>query len=574
MSLRKRAEEAVRGGATPSQEAFQLLTPAQAAPTLHELQVHQVELEMQNDELRSAQAEIEAARERYFDLYDLAPVGYVTMDGKGLIVDANLTAATLLRVDRSAVVRRSFTRLIDPDSQELYYQQLRSIAEAERQESFDLRMLRGDGTRFWARLEMRLSTDTGTGSPAIRATMSDVSRDHAAAEEEARLRSQLAQAEKMESVGRLAGGIAHDFNNSLTVILGNLDMDLEAIDPADPLRDDLVTVRAAAQHSAELTAQLLAFARKEVVRPESLDLGEPVAITLRMLHRLIGEQIEIVWRPTPGLWPAIVDPTQVDRVLTNLCLNARDAIASSGRIEITTANVVLGVADVADDGRRRPGEWVRLSVRDSGPGIAADVMEHMFEPFFTTKEFGAGTGLGLATVEGIAAMNGGFVEVASHPGDGSTLSVYFPRSTPAADRAGQDGPAEPRAGTGETVLLVEDEAAVLRLVGEQLRRLGYVVLAAGTPEEAVRLAQTHAGSIDLTLSDVVLPGKSGPALVELIGQIRPGAGCLLMSGYSSLIASADPGHREDVPVLSKPHTRDQLAAAVRAALDARPPVGG
>jgi two-component system cell cycle sensor histidine kinase/response regulator CckA len=408
--------------------------------------------------------------------------------------------------------------------------------------------------------------------PAVRRAL-ESRREH---DEQQRLREQLAQAEKLESVGRLAGGIAHDFNNMLTVILGYVEMALGRVDPADPLHDDLETVLDAARRSAELTAQLLAFARKQVVRPRVMELNEVVTITLRMLERLLGEQIEVVWRPAAGLWATVVDPTQVDRVLANLCINARDAIAGSGRIEITTANVAFGEDEHAAPAGHMRGEWVRLSVHDTGRGMSAEVMKHIFEPFFTTKDAAGGSGLGLATVEGLAAQTGGFVDVESRPGEGSTFSVYLPRSRRPSDpddRRSPDrrAPGELRLGAGETVLLVEDEVAVLRLVGEQLRQLGYAVLPAGIPEEAVRIAETHAGSIDLILSDVVLPGSSGPTLVEQIGRLRPHAGRLLMSGYPSLVSSQDAAPGGRVSLLSKPFTVERLAAAVGAALDARPP---
>ena len=574
-TLRQRAEVIAGEQGAPSPEDLEALSPGEARRVLHELRVHQIQLEMQNDELRAAQVGLDAARARYFDLYDLAPVGYVTATEQGLILEANLTAATLLGLARGALVGRSISRFIAPDVQDVYYRHRRKLFESTEPQSCDLQMLRGDGTRFWARLEMRLATDRESGTPVIRAAISDVSADHAAAEEQQRLREQLAQAEKLESVGRLAGGIAHDFNNMLTAIIGHVEMALDRVDPADPLFEDLDTVRTAAWRSAELTAQLLAFARKQVVRPRVMDLNDVVTSTLRMLDRLLGEQSEVGWRPAPGLWAAVVDPTQVDRVLTNLCLNARDAIAGSGRIEISTANVVFSEGDPTAPAGARPGEWVRLSVHDTGHGISAEVMEHIFEPFFTTKDAAGGSGLGLATVEGIAAQNGGFVAAASRPGEGSTLSVYLPRSrrpTDPDDRRSpvRRAPGDLRSGAGETVLLVEDEVAVLRVVGAQLRRLGYVVLPAGTPEEALRVATTHAGSIDLILSDVVLPGSNGTTLVAELGRLVPRAGRLLMSGYPALASSREAGHGQHLSLLSKPFTLERLAAAVGAALDARP----
>ena len=575
-ALRQQAEEIARANDARSPEDLAALSPEEVRQALHELRVHQIELEMQNEELRRAQVELDVARARYFDLFDLAPVGYLTVSEKGMVLEANLTAATLLGVARGALVRRSLSGYVVSEHAGAWYVHLQRVLGAGEPQAYDLLMQRPDGARFWARLEMRLSTDAESAVPVIRTAISDVTPDHAAAEEQRRLREQLAQAEKMESVGRLAGGIAHDFNNLLTIILGYTEMALDRVDPADPLHEDLDTVRTAAKRSAELTAQLLAYARKQVVRPRVMDLNDVVTITLRMLDRLLGERIEVVWRPEAGLWATVIDPTQVDRVLMNLCINARDAIAGNGRIEITTANVVFGEDDCAAPAGHRPGEWVRLSVHDNGRGMSAEVVEHIFEPFFTTKDAAGGSGLGLATVEGIAAQNGGFVEVASRPGDGSRLSVYLPRSRRATDADDRRSPArrpagELRLGAGETVLLVEDEITVLRLVGEQLRRLGYAVLPAGSPEEAVRVAATHAGSIDLILSDVVLPGSSGPELVEKLGRLLPGAGRLLMSGYPSLVASQDAAPDERVALLSKPFTVERLAAAVGNALDARPP---
>ena len=575
-ALRRQAEEIARANGARSPEDLAALSPEEVRQALHELRVHQIELEMQNEELRRAQVELDVARARYFDLFDLAPVGYVTVGEKGMILEANLTAATLLGVARGALVRRPISGYVAPDHTDVYYAHHRRVVEDGEPQAYDLLMKRPDGTRFWARLQMRLSTDAESAMPVIRTAISDVTADHDAAEEQRRLREQLAQAEKMESVGRLAGGIAHDFNNMLTIILGYTEMALDGVDPADPMHEDLEAVRTAAKRSAELTAQLLAYARKQVIRPRVMDLNEAVSITLRMLDRLLGERIEVVWRPDAGLWATVIDPTQVDRVLMNLCINARDSIAGSGRIEITTANVAFGDDESAAPAGHRPGEWVRLSVHDTGRGMSAEVMEHIFEPFFTTKDAAGGSGLGLATVEGIAAQNGGFVEVASRPGDGSRLSIYLPRSrraTDADDRRspGRRAPGDYRLGAGETVLLVEDEVAVLQLVGEQLRRLGYAVLPARTPEEAVRVAETHPGSIDLILSDVVLPGAGGPGLVEKLGRLRPGAGRLLMSGYPSLVASQDAAPDERVALLSKPFTVERLAATVGNALDARPP---
>ena len=570
-ALRRLAEEVALGRAAESPEDLAAMSREEVGQVLHELRVHQIELEMQNEELRRTQVELDAARARYFDLYDLAPVGYVTLSERGSILRSNLTAATMLGANRGGLARQSLSGFFIPEDADAYFLHCKKLLADGEPQSFDLRMVRPDRSTAWMRFEMRLAADAESRKPEIRATFTDVTAEHRAAEER-QLQVQLAQAEKLESVGRLAGGIAHDFNNMLTVILGYVELALSEVDPADPLHDDLDTIRSAGQRSAELTAQLLAFARQEVRVPRAVDLNEVVATELRMLDRLLGEPIELVWRPATDLWATLVDPRQVGRVLSNLCINARDAIDGRGRIEIATANVVFGEGERPAPAGHRPGEWVMLSVRDTGRGMSADVMEHVFEPLFTTKDIAAGSGLGLATVHGIASQNGGFVDIASRPGERSTFSVYLPRTPRPVDLPERRGPGELRLGAGETVLLVEDEVPVLQLIGEQLGRLGYVVLSAGSLGEAVRAAEAHDGEIDLILSDVVLPESTGSGLMEQLGRSQPRAGRLLMSGHPEHIASEESSSGEPIPLLAKPFSLDQLAAAVGAALDVRPPV--
>jgi signal transduction histidine kinase/CHASE1-domain containing sensor protein/CheY-like chemotaxis protein len=383
---------------------------------------------------------------------------------------------------------------------------------------------------------------------------------------------ELAQAQRLESVGRLAGGVAHDFNNMLSVIIGNADELLAREEPHGDRRPGLEEILDAARRSAVVTRQLLAFARRQAVAPRVLDLNDAVGGMLKMLRRLIGEDVELSWAPGAGLPPVRIDPSQVDQLLANLCVNARDAIAGVGRIAIQTAAETLDPAACERLGGLLPGVHARITVRDTGHGIAPEVLPHIFEPFFTTKPTGEGTGLGLATVYGIVKQNGGAIEVETAPGKGAAFHVRFPAAAvPAEAPARTVAGASPR-GQG-TVLVVEDEPGVLRLCAAVLGRLGYEVLAAGSPDEALDLAARRTGPIDLLLTDVVMPGMSGRALADALVEARPGLRCLFMSGYTPETTGRNGVEAERVPLLAKPFDAAELAARVREALglEAAPP---
>lgn len=378
----------------------------------------------------------------------------------------------------------------------------------------------------------------------------------------------LAQAQKMDSIGRLAGGVAHDFNNMLGVILGHAEMALAEVDPAAQLHDHLVEIQKAAMRSADLTRQLLAFARRQTVSPRVIDLNETVSGMLKMLKRLIGENIELDWLPGGALWPIKIDPAQVDQILANLCVNARDAIRDVGRITIETANAVLDEADCTPYADALPGHYVMLAVRDTGCGMTPEVRGHIFEPFYTTKGPGAGTGLGLATVYGVVRQNGGFITVESAPGAGSTFRIYLaphegaPAPIPAGVSADAVLPGH------ETILLVEDEAAILSLGEMVLSRLGYTVLTAATPGDALRLAEAHVEPIDLIVTDVVMPEMNGRDLVKRLMPLYPQVKCLFMSGYTADIIAPHGLLDEGVNFIQKPFTMQLLSARVREMLDA------
>ena len=394
----------------------------------------------------------------------------------------------------------------------------------------------------------------------------DVTERKRAEEAQVKLEAQLRQAQKMESVGRLAGGVAHDFNNMLGVILGHADLALEQVDPTQPLHADLSAIRQAAERSADLTRQLLAFARKQTISPKVLDLNQTIAGMLKMLERLIGENIDLRWRPRAELWPVRVDPSQVDQILANLCVNARDAIADVGRISIETQNSSIDAAYCAPHPGFVPGEYVRLVVSDDGGGMDEETLTHLFEPFFTIKEVGEGTGLGLATVYGIVKQNQGFINVYSEPGEGSTFTIYLPRHLGKAEQMRKEGPPVPTARGQETILLVEDEPAILTMATRMLARQGYIVLAAGTPGEAIRLAREHPGAIHLLMTDVIMPEMNGRDLSQNLLSFYPDLKRLFMSGYPADIIAHHGVLDEGVYFIQKPFSIQDLAAKVREAL--------
>jgi PAS domain S-box-containing protein len=380
------------------------------------------------------------------------------------------------------------------------------------------------------------------------------------------LEAQLRQSQKMESVGQLAGGVAHDFNNMLGVILGYAELALAKLGPADPMRECIQQIMDAGERSANLTRQLLAFARKQIIAPRVLDVNDTVASMLTMLQRLIGENLKLAWRPAANLWPVKMDPSQIDQLLANLAVNARDAIAGVGTITIATEKVEIDATYCTGHVDCVPRQYVMLTVNDDGCGMSPEVMEHIFEPFFTTKAVGEGTGLGLATVFGIVKQNGGFVNVYSEPGKGTTFKLYLPRAVAEdVSAAATPGVAETPNGT-ETVLLAEDEPALLELAQILLTELGYAVLVAASPAEAIRLTKEYQGEIHLLMTDVIMPEMSGRDLLKQVILRRPEIKCLFMSGYTADIIAQQGILDQDVHFLQKPFSLTSLAVKVREAL--------
>ncbi len=412
----------------------------------------------------------------------------------------------------------------------------------------------------------RLTNNSGKTIGAVVAMHDDTRRRIAEMEQE-KLQAQLHQAQKLESVGRLAGGVAHDFNNMLGVILGHTELALLQADENHDLHDDLKEIQKAAQRSADITKQLLAFARKQTISPRQLDLNATVESMLNMLRRLIGENIDLVWQPAAHLWPVKMDPTQIDQILANLCVNARDAITGVGKLIIETGKKSFDQEYCRENAGSTPGDYVLLAVSDNGCGMNKDTLDNLFEPFFTTKEVGKGTGLGLATIYGIVKQNNGFIDVYSKPGQGATFNIYLPRLV--VDENTDMAVPEKKAAAGgtETILLVDDEPTISRMTRIMLEKKGYTVIPANSPAEAMRKAETHSGAIDLLMTDVIMPEMNGRDLAGKITALHPGIKLLFMSGYTADIIGHQRIREDGAAFIQKPFSMADMTNKIRELLD-------
>lgn len=385
--------------------------------------------------------------------------------------------------------------------------------------------------------------------------------------EEKRLQTQLQQAQKMESVGRLAGGVAHDYNNMLTIIIGYAESILDSLNHDNPLFEDVSEILNAGKRSSDITRQLLAFARQQTSTPKVLDLNRNLDGMLKMVRRLIGEDIDLVWLPAPNVWPVKVDPSQIDQILANLCVNARDSIKDVGQIIIETRNIRFDEDYCAEHAGFLPGEYVMIAVSDNGRGMAAEVLDKVFEPFFTTKGLEQGTGLGLSTVYGIIKQNNGFINVYSEVGKGTTIKSYLPKYSGQCIEEKLQEVHEIPLSRGETILMVEDDKSILKLGERMLKGLGYNVFCAASPGEAIEIVEENIKKINLLITDVVMPEMNGRELAELLQKKYSDLKALYMSGYTADVIAHRGVLDEGVFFIQKPLSKIELAVKIREALD-------
>jgi two-component system cell cycle sensor histidine kinase/response regulator CckA len=671
--------------------------PSEAQRLLHELEVHQVELELQNEELRSAQQQLEVSQARYFDLYDLAPVGYLTLDKRRLVQECNLFAARMLGMNRNKLVKTPVSKILVKEDQFIFYDKLKVCVESDIPQHFEIRLKRSGKGFFWGLLQVvampsdeywltvtdisrnkqieaqlqesnnkfssvfeqaavgvarvgldgawlevnkklcaivgysqevllaknfqgmthpddlamdqtaykqlinqEISTyssekryfnatsdivwvkvtkslvrDSNNAPDYFIAIIEDITKQKNEEAKQLSLTEQLHQAQKTEAIGNLAGGIAHDFNNMLGVILGQAELAMNKLEPSHPLVKHIEAITKAATHSAKLTRQLLTFARKQNIEPKVLNLNGSVSAMIDMLKRLIGESIQLSWKPTQELWPVKVDPTQIDQVLVNLCINARDAISGSGIISISVSNCSFDESDSSTNTQNiPPGDYVKLTVSDDGCGMDEATISHIFEPFYTTKAPGLGTGLGLSFTFGAVKMNDGFIKVVSQPGQGTTFNTYFQRVDDAEDCEAKITQALPYQAT-ETILLVEDEEMLLEIETAMLENSGYTVLAAPTGDVAEALLRQHLCDIDLLVTDVIMPEINGIDLAAKLKTLCPKLKVLFMSGYAAGALGKQANFEEGAHFLQKPFSIEALTTKVREVLNTpqhEPPV--
>jgi two-component system, cell cycle sensor histidine kinase and response regulator CckA len=496
---------------------------------------------------------LRAKSEQFHSVFLGAADAMFILDDERGILDANRAAAALFGQEIGALVGRAFDELLVNDRQELEHawREVMALGEAKRSHRA---LSPAKGVRV---VECSYRAAVYAGRHLCIA--SDVTDREA-------LEQRLLQSEKMESVGRLAGGIAHDFNNLLTAILGYTELLLANHETGDPDHADLEEIQKAGLRAAALTQQLLAYSRKQMLSPKKVDINQTVAGLRGMLTRLIREDITLTCVPSSEPSVVRIDPTQLEQVIVNLVLNARDALPGGGAIELEVARVKASDVELPSDLTMHVDEYVRLRVMDNGVGIPAEAKPHLFEPFFTTKAIGKGTGLGLASVYGIVRQSNGFISVESDPGVRTAFTMHFP-AVASADPVQQDAAEVPEPGGQETILLVEDEDAVRVIVAAVLRRQGYSVLEASSPGVAVELFEQHGPSIELLLTDVVMPGMNGPSLAQRLVATRPSLRILFMSGYADVSSPLDAAG-PNVSFLSKPFQASALAAKVREVLSA------
>ncbi len=514
--------------------------------------------------IESVERERRASEERYRTLFDASSDGIFIADIETRALRyANPAASRMLGYAASDLVTMRVADLHPKEALPHVLAEFEALTRKERVVAPDIPCLRKDGTIVYADISAGWVTIDGT--PCTAGFFRDVTDRRRAQAERDKLAEQLKTSQKMEAIGSLAGGVAHDFNNLLSVILSCTVFALDSLKDGDPIREDLLEVQRAGERAAALTRQLLAFGRRQVVQPEPLDLNEIAMGTESLLKRVIGAQVELVQVHPPDIDLVIADQGQLEQIIMNLAINARDAMPEGGTLTIETANVEVDKDSVPMDLAMPPGRYVRLSITDTGRGMDAATRARLFEPFFTTKE--GGTGLGLATVYGIVKQTGGGIGVRTEVGVGTTFAIYLPRAEPPSEALVEPSPPSPPVAGTETVLVVEDEDAVRRVTERILREAGHLVISAANGAEALAIIEAHEREIQIMVTDVVMPGMSGIVLAERLAVIRPEVRVLFMSGYTGIGSAHEAVLDGNRSFIAKPFSAEDLVRKVRAVLD-------
>ncbi|HPQ67930.1 MAG TPA: PAS domain S-box protein [bacterium] len=509
---------------------------------------------------KQAENALRESEERFRTLHE-ASFGGIGIHDNFILLDANRSLCRMMGYSYRELINTNVLRLIAPEWREIVSQHI----EEKLQKPYEATGMRKDGSLFPLEIQGRSLPYQGR---IVNVTeFRDITERVEAENERTHLEAQLLQSQKMEAIGRLAGGVAHDFNNILTGINGYAEILLANLDPNDPLYSDIEEILRAGKRATELTNQLLAFSRKQVTHPKIIQANQIIANAQKMLARIIGEDIDLVFREDPELWPIMMDPSQLDQILVNLSVNARDAMLHGGKLIIETKNIVIPPQDARFHDSRENGQYICLSVIDTGHGMDEETKQHLFEPFFTTKPKGKGTGLGLATVYGIVEQNDGIIEVESTIDKGTEFHLYLPRAGEAVEDDYVEKPSLTIPTGNETILLVEDEDMVRSLAKKILEMHNYKVLEASGAGEAHFICQNELENIDLLLSDVVMPRMSGQDLYHMLRKNKPQLKAVFMSGYTEDAIASHGSMEPGTWFIQKPFTIESLARKVREALD-------
>ena len=505
---------------------------------------------------------LKKSEEKYRTILDSIEEAYYEADLAGNLTFFNRSLCRILGYSKDELLGMNNRQFLDAKNYKIVFKAFNLVYKTKNPyKAYDWEFVRKDGSNCFVETSISIRVNSKGRTIGFQGVIRDIS-------EQKKIEAQLLHAQKMESVGRLAGGIAHDYNNTLSVIMGYTELALSEVDdPAGKLQANLDHVVKAARRATDITRQLMAFARKQNIAPFSLDLNENVKSMMKMLQRLIGEDIDLSWVPGKKLWPVKMDPSQIDQILANLCVNAKDAIDGIGKISIQTKNKILDDVFCADHSGFVPGRFVLLSIIDNGCGMEKEVLQNIFDPFFTTKTLDQGTGLGMATVYGIVKQNRGFIDIHSESGKGTQVNIYLPRHDSKTERSQKEVSEKTPKAQGETILLVEDDIPILKLTDKILNGLGYKVLSASTPKQAMGIARNYKGNVHLLLTDVIMPEMNGLELSKQLAPFYSGLKCMFMSGYSADSIEHRGILDKGQHYLHKPFTPRELAIIVRKALD-------
>jgi PAS domain S-box-containing protein len=560
--LRASAEETLAGAAAQGAGA----EAGSAQELLHELQVHQIELEMQNEQLRQVQVDLEAARDAYVDLYDFSPLGYFSLTEKALIAQVNLTGAAMWGAPRPRLLRRRFRGFIAPDDYERWDAHFLSILRGQEKARVELRLLRADGSAFWGRLDS-IRRDGPDGAPMVRLSVTDITERKRAEEERLELERRLLHAQRLESLGVLAGGIAHDFNNLLMAILGNLELALMTLSPVSPARDEITRAIQASKRAADLTRQMLAYSGKGRYVVRKLDINELVEENAHIFRTAISRNVTLNLHLEPQLPFIEADAGQIQQVVMNLITNASEAVGEqAGMVSLRTGVGQYQAADLSAscvEEKPAAGRFVWLEVTDTGCGMDAETQARIFDPFFTTKF--TGRGLGMSAVQGIVRGHNGAIFVDSAVNKGTTVRVLFPALAPsvAAGPAETAADAPPEPALSGLVLIVDDDEMVRDLAERMVRKMGLETLKAADGIEAATLYRQHASEIVVVILDLTMPRMDGVATYVALRQVKRDVKVILCSGFSQTEAMRHFGGQGLAGFIQKPYDLDALRAEVR-----------